>query len=102
MENDHLPVPEHRRRRGQLRVALPQLHRRPVEGARQGQLLRERHAGHRRELLRDRPLDRRVGEKYRGSLSGEHGDGRVRAEFIPLMIGEQNYALLRRIKQTWD
>jgi len=41
-------------------------------------------------------------KKYRGSLSGEHGDGRVRAEFIPLMIGEKNYQLLRRIKQTWD
>ncbi|RMG69801.1 MAG: FAD-binding oxidoreductase [Bacteroidetes bacterium] len=41
-------------------------------------------------------------KKYRGSLSGEHGDGRVRAEFIPLMIGEENYALLRRLKQTWD
>ncbi|MEZ4777502.1 MAG: FAD-linked oxidase C-terminal domain-containing protein [Bacteroidia bacterium] len=41
-------------------------------------------------------------KKYRGSLSGEHGDGRVRAEFIPLMVGENNYQLLRRIKQTWD
>jgi FAD/FMN-containing dehydrogenase/Fe-S oxidoreductase len=41
-------------------------------------------------------------KKYQGSLSGEHGDGRVRAEFIPLMIGEKNYALLRRIKQKWD
>ena len=41
-------------------------------------------------------------KKYRGSLSGEHGDGRVRGEFIPLMIGENNYQILRRIKQTWD
>jgi len=41
-------------------------------------------------------------KKFGGSLSGEHGDGRVRAEFIPLMIGEKNYQLLRRIKQTWD
>ncbi len=41
-------------------------------------------------------------KKFEGSLSGEHGDGRVRAEFIPLMIGEQNYELLRHIKQTWD
>ncbi len=44
----------------------------------------------------------RLVKKYRGSLSGEHGDGRVRAEFIPLMIGEKNYALLRQIKKTWD
>lgn len=41
-------------------------------------------------------------KKYKGSLSGEHGDGRVRAEFIPLMIGEYNYEYLRQIKQTWD
>lgn len=41
-------------------------------------------------------------KKYGGSLSGEHGDGRLRAEFIPLMIGDKNYQLLKRIKQTWD
>ena len=41
-------------------------------------------------------------KKYNGSLSGEHGDGRVRGEFIPLMIGEKNYQLLRKLKQTFD
>ncbi len=41
-------------------------------------------------------------KKYRGSFSGEHGDGIVRAEFIPLMIGDKNYALLRRIKSYFD
>ncbi len=41
-------------------------------------------------------------KKYKGSLSGEHGDGRLRGEFIPLMIGAKNYALLQNIKQTWD
>lgn len=41
-------------------------------------------------------------KKYKGSLSGEHGDGRVRAEFIPMMVGEENYQLFRRIKGTWD
>ena len=41
-------------------------------------------------------------KKYRGSLSGEHGDGRLRGEFIPKMIGEENYQLLRRIKKAWD
>jgi FAD/FMN-containing dehydrogenase/Fe-S oxidoreductase len=41
-------------------------------------------------------------KKYDGSLSGEHGDGRVRAEFIPLMIGEKNYDLIKRLKYTWD
>jgi FAD/FMN-containing dehydrogenase/Fe-S oxidoreductase len=41
-------------------------------------------------------------KKFRGSLSGEHGDGRLRGEFIPLMIGERNYGLVREIKNTWD
>ena len=41
-------------------------------------------------------------KKYDGSLSGEHGDGRLRGEFIPLMIGEENYQLLKRIKKSWD
>ncbi len=41
-------------------------------------------------------------KKYKGSLSGEHGDGRVRAEFIPLMVGQENYELFKRIKYTWD
>ncbi|MCL4113421.1 UNVERIFIED_CONTAM: hypothetical protein GTU68_023127 [Idotea baltica] len=41
-------------------------------------------------------------KKYKGSFSGEHGDGIVRAEFIPLMIGQNNYELLRRIKSYFD
>jgi FAD/FMN-containing dehydrogenase/Fe-S oxidoreductase len=41
-------------------------------------------------------------KKYKGSLSGEHGDGRLRGEFIPLMIGEHNYKLVQSIKETWD
>ncbi len=58
---------------------------------------------------KDRQLFHDIGEKsarlvkkYQGSLSGEHGDGRVRAEFIPLMIGEKNYALIKQLKQAWD
>jgi FAD/FMN-containing dehydrogenase/Fe-S oxidoreductase len=41
-------------------------------------------------------------KKYRGSLSGEHGDGRLRGEFIPLMLGDKIYQLFREIKHTWD
>ena len=41
-------------------------------------------------------------KKYRGSLSGEHGDGIVRGEFLPLMIGGKNYELLKRIKFAFD
>ena len=41
-------------------------------------------------------------KKYNGSLSGEHGDGRLRGEFIRQMVGEKNYRLLKEVKRTWD
>ena len=41
-------------------------------------------------------------KKYDGSLSGEHGDGRVRAAFIPIMIGEKNYETIKEVKKIWD
>ncbi len=41
-------------------------------------------------------------KKYNGSLSGEHGDGRLRGEFIEQMVGRKNYQLLKAIKKTWD
>ena len=41
-------------------------------------------------------------KKYKGSLSGEHGDGRLRGEFIPLMIGEGNFEIVKEIKRVWD
>jgi FAD/FMN-containing dehydrogenase/Fe-S oxidoreductase len=41
-------------------------------------------------------------KKYNGSLSGEHGDGRLRGEFIRQMVGDNNYELLRAIKRSWD
>lgn len=44
----------------------------------------------------------RLVKRFRGSLSGEHGDGRLRGEFISIIIGEHNYNLLKKIKQCWD
>ncbi len=41
-------------------------------------------------------------KKHRGSLSGEHGDGRLRGEFIPFMLGEHNYKLIKQLKKAWD
>jgi FAD/FMN-containing dehydrogenase/Fe-S oxidoreductase len=41
-------------------------------------------------------------KKYRGSLSGEHGDGRLRGEFIPFMVGDRCYGLMRQIKRAFD
>ncbi len=52
-----------------------------------------------RNLLADTAL---LVKKYGGSLSGEHGDGRLRGEFVPLMVGAENFDLMRRVKQLWD
>jgi FAD/FMN-containing dehydrogenase/Fe-S oxidoreductase len=41
-------------------------------------------------------------KKYHGSLSGEHGDGRLRGEFIPMMLGDKVYNMLKEIKNCWD
>jgi FAD/FMN-containing dehydrogenase/Fe-S oxidoreductase len=41
-------------------------------------------------------------KKYRGSLSGEHGDGRLRGEFLETMVGSRNYHVMRKVKQLWD
>ena len=55
------------------------------------------------ELFRTIALDTaRIVKKYRGSLSGEHGDGRLRGEFIPMMLGDHNYRLIKEIKECWD
>ena len=54
-------------------------------------------------LFRDITTDvAKLTKKYGGSFSGEHGDGIVRAEFIPMMLGEENYDLLKRIKSYFD
>ncbi|WP_027136546.1 FAD-binding and (Fe-S)-binding domain-containing protein [Gaetbulibacter saemankumensis] len=41
-------------------------------------------------------------KKYQGAMSGEHGDGIVRAEFISFMIGKRNYDILNRLKYAFD
>ncbi|WP_250632995.1 FAD-binding oxidoreductase, partial [Rhodoflexus caldus] len=52
-----------------------------------------------RELLADTV---QLVKKYNGSLSGEHGDGRLRGEFIAQMVGQRCYEMFREVKQTWD
>ncbi len=41
-------------------------------------------------------------KSFGGSLSGEHGDGRLRGEFIPMMMGDKNYALFKEVKNIFD
>ncbi len=40
--------------------------------------------------------------KYGGSLSGEHGDGQAKAEFLPVMYGEELMQAFRDFKAIWD
>jgi FAD/FMN-containing dehydrogenase/Fe-S oxidoreductase len=37
-----------------------------------------------------------------GSLTGEHGDGQARAEFLPIMFGEELMEAMRAFKRIWD
>ena len=41
-------------------------------------------------------------KKHRGSISGEHGDGRLRGEFIKMLYGDDAYELMRQVKHCWD
>lgn len=71
-----------------------ELHLRPILNLKIGQDV---------SLFRDITTDvAKLTKKYQGSFSGEHGDGIVRAEFIPLMIGDKNYELLQRVKTYFD
>ena len=75
-------------------ISTGELHLRPIlnlktpEGRRQFREIAERTA----VLVR----------AHKGSLSGEHGDGRLRGEFIPLMYGTQVYEMMRSLKRCWD
>ena len=75
-------------------ISTGELHLRPIidiktaEGKRQFRAVAERTAA--------------LVKKHRGSLSGEHGDGRLRGEFIPLMYGDECYRLMRQVKATFD
>ena len=60
-------------------------------------------------LAEDRALMQQIAErnvqlikKYRGAISGEHGDGRIRAPFLPQLLGEEVYQHLVTLKQIFD
>jgi FAD/FMN-containing dehydrogenase/Fe-S oxidoreductase len=40
--------------------------------------------------------------KFGGSLSGEHGDGQAKAEFLPIMYGPELMQAFREFKAIWD
>ncbi len=41
-------------------------------------------------------------QRFNGSLSGEHGDGRARAPYIEKVLGKEILPLLRKVKEIWD
>ncbi|MBR2747135.1 MAG: 4Fe-4S dicluster domain-containing protein, partial [Bacteroidales bacterium] len=56
-----------------------------------------------RKLFRDIATETaHLVRRHKGSLSGEHGDGRLRGEFIPMMYGPEVYRLMQEVKRTWD
>lgn len=41
-------------------------------------------------------------DRFGGSICGEHGDGRIRAEYVRKMFGEDLYGLFVQVKQAFD
>ena len=37
-----------------------------------------------------------------GSITGEHGEGRLRTAYLPLQYGADAYEILRKVKETFD
>ena len=75
-------------------ISTGELHLRPIINIKEAEGLRKfREVAYQTALLV---------KKYKGSLSGEHGDGRLRGEFIQLMYGNEVYALMQELKRCWD
>ena len=75
-------------------ISTGELHLRPIINIKEAEGLRKF-----REVAYETAL---LVKKYKGSLSGEHGDGRLRGEFIQLLYGDEVYALMQQLKRCWD
>ncbi|MFO7723771.1 MAG: FAD-linked oxidase C-terminal domain-containing protein, partial [Bacteroidales bacterium] len=75
-------------------ISTGELHLRPV--------LDLKNPDHIRLFRRVAEESAKLVKKYRGSLSGEHGDGRLRGEFIPWMVGDEIYDYFVRLKGIFD
>jgi FAD/FMN-containing dehydrogenase/Fe-S oxidoreductase len=49
-----------------------------------------------------REVHETVLSRFGGSICGEHGDGRVRAEYVRKMFGEELYGLFVQVKRAFD
>jgi len=75
-------------------ISTGELHLRPILNLK---------SAHDRQLFRDIARETTLLiKKHRGSISGEHGDGRLRGEFIKLQYGDETYELMRQVKHCWD
>ena len=75
-------------------ISTGELHLRPIINIKEAEGLKKfREVAYKTALLV---------KKYKGSLSGEHGDGRLRGEFIQLLYGDEVYALMQELKRCWD
>jgi FAD/FMN-containing dehydrogenase/Fe-S oxidoreductase len=57
---------------------------------------------HRKMVEGYHDIHRTVLERFGGSICGEHGDGRVRAEYVRAMFGSELYSLFVRVKASFD
>ena len=75
-------------------ISTGELHLRPIINlkTKEGQTLFRNLATETAQLVKN----------HRGSISGEHGDGRLRGEFIKMLYGDETYELMRQVKQCWD
>ena len=75
-------------------ISTGELHLRPIINIKEAEGLKKF-----REVAYETAL---LVKKYKGSLSGEHGDGRLRGEFIQLLYGDAVYTLMQYLKKCWD
>lgn len=53
-------------------------------------------------VLAYREIHSTVLDRFGGSICGEHGDGRIRAEYVRTMFGEELYRLFVDVKRAFD
>ncbi len=58
--------------------------------------------GHRQKIFKIMDEYYKLVLNLDGSITGEHGEGRLRTAYLPLQYGADAYEILRKIKETFD
>lgn len=75
-------------------ASVGELHLRPILNLRSERGL---------ETMRNLALEiAQLVKKYRGSISGEHGDGRARSAFLAEALSSEMVRLFKQVKEIWD